>query len=99
MIRMRFQKGYIPGWTEELFQVFQLFQGNPLYYKIMDLQGEWLEETFYEEELQKIYKKDVVFRIECILQQRKRKKGVEILVNWFGYFLLLILGLNKGYFI
>ena len=50
-----------------------------------DLGGEWLEGTFYEEELQKIYKKDDVFRIERILQQRKRKKGVEFLVKWFGY--------------
>ena len=85
MTRMRFRKGYLPGWTDELFQVAQVFRDNPPYYKIKDLQGEWLEGTFYEEELQKIYKKDDVFRIERILQQRKRKKGVEFLVKWFGY--------------
>ena len=76
MTRMRFRKGYLPGWTDELFQVAQVFRDNPPYYKIKDLQDEWLEGTFYEEELQKIYKKDDVFRIEHILQQRKRKKGV-----------------------
>ena len=68
-----------------MFQVAQVFRDNPPYYKIKDLQDEWLEGTFYEEELQKIYKKDDVFRIERILQQRKRKKGVEFLVKWFGY--------------
>ena len=26
-----------------------------------------------------------MFRFERILQQRKRKKGVEFLVKWFGY--------------
>ena len=85
MTRMRFRKGYLPGWTDELFQVAQVFRDNPPYYKIKDLQDEWLEGTFYEEELQKIYKKDDVFRIERILQRRKRKKGVEFLVKWFGY--------------
>ena len=82
--RMHFRKGYLPGWTEELFQVARVFRDNPPYYKIRDLGGEWLEGTFYKEELQKIYKKDDVFRIERILQQRKHKKGVEFLVKWFG---------------
>ena len=76
MTRIRFHKGYLPGWTDELFQVAQVFGDNPPYYKIKDLQDEWLEGTFYEEELQKIYKKNDVFRIERILQQCKRKKGL-----------------------
>ena len=49
------------------------------------LQGEWLEGTFYKEELQKIYKKDDVFGVERILKQRKHKKVVEFLIKWFGY--------------
>ena len=71
---MRFRKGYLPGWKEEFFQVAQMFRDNPPFYKIKDLQGEWLEEAFYEKELQKIYKKDDVCYIERILQQHKRKK-------------------------
>ena len=82
---MRFHKVYLPGWTNKLFQVAQVFRDNPPYYKINDLQRDWLERNFYEELLRKIYKKDDVFRIERILQQRKRKKGVEFLVKWFGY--------------
>ena len=50
MTRMRFRKDYLPGWTDELFQVAQVFRDNPFYYKIKDLQGERLEGTFYEEE-------------------------------------------------
>ena len=61
MSQMRFCKGYLPGWTDKLFQVARVFRDNPPYYKIKDLRGEWLEGTFYEEELQKIYKKDDVF--------------------------------------
>ena len=81
---MRFHKGYLPGWTDKLFQVARVYGDNPPYYKIKDLGGEWLEGTFYEEELQKIYKKDDVFQIEHILLQRKCKKGVVSLVKWFG---------------
>ena len=81
MTRIRFRKGYLPGWTDELFQVAQVFRDNPPYYKIKDLQGNWLKGTFYKEELQKIYKKDDVFRIERILQKRKCKKGAEFLVK------------------
>ena len=61
MTRMRFSKGYVLEWTDELFQIAQVFQDNPPYYKMKDLQGEWLEGTFYKKELQKIYKKDNVF--------------------------------------
>ena len=85
MSQMRFHNDYLLGWTDELFQIAQVFRDNPPYYKIKDLGGKWLEGTFYEEELQKIYKKDDEFRIERILQQSKRKKGVEFLVKWFGY--------------
>ena len=85
MARIRFRKGYLPCWMDKFFQAAQVFQDNPPYYEIKDFQGEWLEGTFYEEELQKIYKKDGVFRIKRILQQPKRKKGVEFLVKWFGY--------------
>ena len=85
MSRMRFRKGYLPGWTDELLQVARVFRDNPPCYKIKELGDEWLEGTFYEKELQKIYKKDDVFRIEHILQQCKRKKGVEFLDKWFGY--------------
>ena len=34
--------------------------------------------------VKKVCKKKYVFRIERI-QRRKRKKGVEFLVKWFGY--------------
>ena len=34
MTRMRFRKGYLPGWTDKLFQVAQVFRDNPPYYKI-----------------------------------------------------------------
>lgn len=85
MTRMRFRKGYLPGWTDEIFQVAQVLNTNPPNYKIKDLKGEILEGSFYEEELQKIYKDDDIFRIEHIIKKRRTKKGTEYLIKWSGY--------------
>ena len=35
--RMRFRKGYLPDWTDEIFQVAWVYKRNPPYYKIKDL--------------------------------------------------------------
>ena len=56
--RRAFAKSHLPGWTEELFIVHQAFSGNPPFYKIKDLNNEFLDGTFYAEKLQKIYKTD-----------------------------------------
>ena len=40
MTRMSFRKGYLPCWTDKLFQVAQVFRDNPSYYKVKDLQVE-----------------------------------------------------------
>ena len=37
MTGIRFLKDYLSGWTDELFQVAQVFRDNPPYYKIKDL--------------------------------------------------------------
>ena len=50
-----------------------------LCYVINYLNGEEINESFYEKELQKINQKD--FRIEKILQ----KKGDKLYVKWKGY--------------
>ena len=83
--RIRFRKGYLPGWADEIFQVARVYRGNPTYYKIKDLGRDTLIGTFYEQKLQKIYKDDDIFRIETILKKRRSKKGIECLVKWFGY--------------
>ena len=94
MTRMRFRKSYLSGWTDEFFQVAQVFRDNPPYYKIKDLPGELLEGTFYQEELQKIYKKNDVFWIERIFQQA----GCYIFnkLVWISLF-FLFLGARKRY--
>ena len=55
-------------------------------YKICDYHDEELEGTFYEQELQKIIKKDDDFyRVENVIKSRMRGKRKEYLVKWLGY--------------
>ena len=74
-----FTKGYTPNWTEEIFTLKQVKNTEPWTYVIEDLQGNVIDGTFYESELQKT--KQEVFRVEKVL---KRKNG-KLFVKWKGY--------------
>ena len=80
-----FEKGYTTNWTEEIFTVVKVQPTIPVTYKIEDTNGEEVQGTFYEPELQKT--KQETYRIEKILRRRTRKKdGVkEVYVKWKGY--------------
>ena len=80
-----FKKGYLPSWTEELFTVVRCRETRPPVYVVKDDHGEELEGTFYAEELQKVIKKDDVYKIETILKKRKKGRRVQYLVKWLGY--------------
>ena len=67
--RIRFHKGHLLGWADKIFQVARVYKGNPPYYKVKDLGGDILIGTFYEKELQKIYKDDDVVCIETIIKK------------------------------
>ena len=58
-------------------------------YKIQDYNGEELEGTFYEKELQQVVKKDDVYEVEEVLAYKKRRVGKKIIpevkVRWTGY--------------
>ena len=74
-----FEKGYTTRWTEEIFTITKIQNTNPITYKIADLQGEEIDGTFYEPELQKTEQQ--VFRIEKVIEKGKNKS----LVKWKGY--------------
>ena len=50
-----FDKSYLPLWTEEIFKISAIQQTNPITYKIKDMNGEEIQGTFYEQELQKTH--------------------------------------------
>ena len=74
-----FEKGFTPNWTEEVFAVSKIQRTNPVTYKITDLNGEEIQGTFYEQELQKASQE--VYRIEKIVKKDKTRS----LVKWRGY--------------
>ena len=76
-----FEKGYTPNWTEELFVIDQQLDTSPVTYKLKDLNGENIEGSFYEPELQKSSQQ--MFRIEKVLKRDPIKKLA--LVKWKGY--------------
>ena len=77
-IHRTFEKGYLPGWTEEVFIVDKV-KPFPAY-KIKEWDGTPVEGTFYEPDLQKVYVTDV-FRVEKVLKRQKNR----LLVKWKGW--------------
>ena len=75
-----FAKGYTPNWSEKVFVIKKVKNTVPLTYVTNDLKGEEIDETLYENQLQKTNQKD--FRIEKII----KKKGDRLYVKWKGYY-------------
>jgi hypothetical protein len=74
-----FEKGYTARWSEEVFTVSGVLYTDPPTYKIKDYNGEEIQGSFYEQELQKTTQE--LFRIEKII----KKRGKKSLVKWLGY--------------
>src|SRR6218665_2203222 len=71
-----FEKGYTARWSEDISTVTKfLFTDLPTY-KISDYNGEEIQGTFYEQELQKTTQE--IYRIEKII----RKRGKKSFVKW-----------------
>lgn len=81
-----FRKGYLEGWSEEIFVVkVTVTGGSVVVYKLMDQNNEELKGTFYTEELQKVLLPSS-FRIERIIRKKRQKGGKTLLfVKWSGY--------------
>ncbi|GFT84276.1 chromo domain-containing protein [Trichonephila clavipes] len=77
--KTKFQRGYDPTFTEEIFTISDVLKTDPINYRIKDLNGKEIKGTFYEQELVRYDKK--VYKIEKIL----KKKGNRLFVKWLGY--------------
>ena len=70
--------GYTQRWTEEVFKIWKIQLTIPVTYKITDYNGEEIQGSFYEQELQK--------RHEHISNWKGIKtQGDKSLVKWMGY--------------
>lgn len=79
-----FHKGFRGGFSDEVFEIKNIFPTNPRTFEIIDGRGEKIEGKFYEQELS-LSSKDTSFRIEKILKTRKRKGITEYFVKWVGH--------------
>ena len=55
---VEFKKGYLPGWTEEVFVIRESIPGPVPTYKLKEWDGTPLKGTFYEQDVQKVNVKD-----------------------------------------
>ena len=66
-----FRRGYVQGWTDEIFTVTELFPTDPATYGLKDYDGEAIKGKFYAEELQKMIKDDDVYEIQQVVKSRR----------------------------
>ena len=73
-----FKKGYLPGWTEEVFLIQDVKRRPLVTYKLTEWDGTPVKGTFYEEDVQKVLVSDEsLFRVEKVL----KRKGPYVLVE------------------
>ena len=78
-----FDKGYLPGWTEEVFLVQGIASTRPVVtYTLTEWNEKPIKGTFYEQDVQKVVLPDeALFRVEKVL----KRKGNQVFVAWKGW--------------
>lgn len=85
-VRGTFAKGYEQTYTDEYFTVAERVHRIPPVYKLKDCDGDDIEGTFYEAELQRVtVSKDKTFKVEKIIAQKRVKGKKLVLVKWVGW--------------
>jgi hypothetical protein len=79
-----FRKGYLGGWTDEIFRVKSCQTTDPVTYEVIDAGGETIKGRLYAEELQKVDEPEE-YAVEKILKTRRRAGRVEYFVKWKNY--------------
>lgn len=76
-----FEKGYMPNWTTEIFQISSIQRTQPITYLIKDEQNNVIRGAFYAEELQKVVHPHT-YLVEKII---RRRPGGKLYVKWLGF--------------
>ena len=77
-----FEKGYLPSWSEEIFQVAAVdSRASPVMYQLKDYENKFIQGKFYTEELQNVSKPEL-YAVERVIRRRANKRG-ESLVKFF----------------
>lgn len=83
-IKGKFEKGYIDNWRRAVHKIVGVSKKYPFVYYLEEYDGEPLEGSFYEEELQKAKYADI-FLIEKELKTRNYKGKKQVYVKWLGW--------------
>ena len=62
--KREFKKGYLPGWTREIFVISARIPTTPSTYRIVDEGDETVEGKFYAQELQRVTKTATCFALK-----------------------------------
>lgn len=82
-LRGVFDKKYEQSFTDEVFTVSDCIRRIPPVYQLKDYDGELIQGSFYEQELQKVnLASDKVYHIEKILKSRVVKGEKQVFVRW-----------------
>ncbi len=85
-VRNVFSKEYEQNYTEEFFTIVACVPRTTPVDRLQDYDGDIIDGCFYEKELQKIIvNQDKTFKIEKILDRKKRRKQMFCLVKWRGW--------------
>lgn len=83
--KFKFEKGYLPTFSDEILLVRRVVPGNPTTYELEDQQGEVFLGRFYRPELCKTrIDEETVYRIEKIIKTKKQKGRKQLLIKFRG---------------
>lgn len=81
-----FAKGYTKNYTEETFKIKTVIRRTPVVYRLIDLSGEEITGTFYEQELQRIsFDESAPKVVYKIIKQRGTGKNLQYFVRYRNY--------------
>ena len=86
-VRNIFDREYSQKWTGEIFKITTRFKRDGLpVYKVEDWDGEPIQGTFYQQELQAItVDENTEYHVDKILQKRTKNKQKQVLVRWLHW--------------
>ena len=76
-----FKKGYLPGWTEEVFIMSNVVPGVVYTYKVKEMDDTPVQGTVFEQDLQKVQIPDDALYHRKVL----KRQGNKVFVNWKGF--------------
>lgn len=82
-----FGRGYEANWSTEEFFISSMrhTKDGLVMFKVKDAGGNEIRGSFYPEELQRVDRKEEIYQIDAILDERGRGKKKEYFVSWQGY--------------